>query len=425
MSASMSPVPEVVVTGLGVVSPIGIGVSAFWNSLESRTCGIRPIVQFDTSAVDFHCGGEVVDFDAKDFVKPRKSLKVMSRDIQLGVVAATLATQEAGITSESVPPERIGVVFGADMIHCEPEDIGNAFRRCIVDGRFDFRLWGKAAMEEIYPLWMLKYLPNMPACHIAIAHDARGPNNSHSLSECSSLMALGEAVRVIERGDADVMIGGGTGTRIQPMIWVRSTLQEVTRRQDPPEKLCRPFDSSRDGFVNGEGSAALVLERRDHAEARGAKIWARVVGYGSSHEPRRANSPPDGSGIRRAILAALRSAGMTPGDIGHINAHGLSTVGDDRAEAHAIRAELGDVPVTAPKSYFGNLASGTGAVEAAASILALEHGRVPVTLNYERPDPDCPIHVVADRPLCGAKPTAMLLNHSAMGQSVAMIIAAP
>ena len=425
MSASKSPVAEVVVTGLGVVSPIGIGISAFWNSLESQTSGVRRVSQFDTSAAGIHCGGEVVDFDAKDFVKPRKSLKVMSRDIQLGVVAATLATQEAAITAEAVSPERLGVVFGADMIHCEPEDISNAFRRSIAEGRFDFRLWGKAAMEEIYPLWMLKYLPNMPACHIAIAHDARGPNNSHSLSECSALMAIGEAVRVIERGDADVMIAGGTGTRISPMLWVRSKLQEVTRRQDPPEKLSRPFDSLRDGFVNGEGAGALVLERRDHAQARGVKIWARLIGYGSSHEPRWANRPPEGSGTRRAMVACLRSAGITPADIGHVNAHGLSTVGDDRAEAQAIRKELGDVPVTAPKSYFGNLASGAGAVEAAASILALEHGRVPVTLNYERPDPDCPINVVASHPLCGTKPTAMLLNHSTMGQSVAVIIAAP
>ncbi|HEV3339218.1 MAG TPA: beta-ketoacyl-[acyl-carrier-protein] synthase family protein [Pirellulales bacterium] len=425
MSASKSPVPEVVVTGLGVVSPIGIGISAFWNSLDSQASGIRRILQFDTSGVGIDCGGEVLDFDAKDFVKPRKSLKVMSRDIQLGVVAATLATQEAGITAESVHPERMGIAFGADMMHCEPEDISNAFRRSIADGRFDFRLWGKAAMEEIYPLWMLKYLPNMPACHIAIAHDARGPNNSHSLSECSSLMAIGEAVRVIERGDADVMIGGGTGTRVQPMIWVRSSLQEVTRRRDAPEKLSRPFDALRDGFVNGEGAAALVLERRDHAQARGVKIWARVLGYGSSHEPRSASRLPDGSGTRRAIVAALRSAGMDRQDIGHVNAHGLSTVCDDRAEARAIRAELDDVPVTAPKSYFGNLAAGTGAVEAVASVLALERGRIPVTLNYERPDPECPINVVAHRPLSGTKPTALLLNHAVTGQSVAVVIAAP
>jgi 3-oxoacyl-[acyl-carrier-protein] synthase II len=420
----MSPVPEVVVTGLGIVSPIGIGISAFWNSLESQTSGIRRLSQFDTSGVGIDCGAEVLDFDPKDYVKPRKSLKVMSRDIQLGVVAASLAVQDAQVTPESVDPDRFGVAFGADMMHCEPEDISNAYRRCMVDGHFDFRLWGPAAMEEIYPLWMLKYLPNMPACHIAIAHDARGPNNSHSLSECSSLMAIGEAVRVIERGDADIIIGGGTGTRIHPVIWVRSRLQEVTRRGDPPDKLSRPFDLMRDGFINGEGAGALVLERRDHAEARGVKIWARVVGYGSSHESRGVGQPPQGNGTRRAIVAALRAADMNPGDLGHVNAHGLSTIDDDRAEASAIHKELGDVPVTAPKSYFGNLASGAGSVEAAVSVLAIERGRVPVTLNYEKPDPQCPVNVIAGQPLIGAKPTAILLNHSPMGQSVALIIAA-
>ncbi|HQU43725.1 MAG TPA: beta-ketoacyl-[acyl-carrier-protein] synthase family protein [Pirellulales bacterium] len=421
----MSPVPDVVITGLGVVSPIGIGTAAFWNSMEGQASGVRRISAFDTSGIGPDFGAEVVDFDAKEFVKPRKSLKVMSRDIQMGVVAASLATSEAALAPQGVDPERLGVVFGADMIHCEPEDIANAYRRSMVDGRFDFRLWGKAAMEEIYPLWMLKYLPNMPACHIAIAHDARGPNNSHSLAEASSLMALGEAVRVIERGDADVMIGGGTASRIHPVLWVRSMLQEVTRRRDEPERLSRPFDASRDGFVNGEGAAALVLERREHAAARGAKMFARIVGYGTSHERRFDGRPPEGGATRRAIVAALRSAGLRPSDIGHVNAHGLSTIGDDRAEAQAIRAELGDVPVTAPKSYFGNLSSGTGAVEAVASVLALVHGRVPVTLNYERPDPACPVHVVAGRPLTGCKPTALLLNHSVMGQAVAMVISAP
>lgn len=421
----MSPVPDVVITGLGVVSPIGIGTTAFWNSLDGQVSGIRRISLFDTGGADFHCGAEVLDFDAKDFVKPRKSLKVMSRDIQLGVVAASLATESAGITPGSVAPERMGVVFGADMIHCEPVDISNAYRRCMVDGRFDFRLWGKSSMEEVYPLWMLKYLPNMPACHIAIAHDARGPNNSHSLGECSSLMAIAEAVRVIERGDADVMIGGGTGTRIHPVIWVRSTLQEVTHRDAAPEKLSRPFDAARDGFVNGEGAAAVVLERRDQAAARGAKIWARVVGYGTSHEARTDGQPLEGGATRRAIGSALRSAHFRPADIGHVNAHGLSTIGDDRAEAQAVRSLLGDVPVTALKSYFGNLAAGTGAVEAVASVLALECGRVPATLNYERSDPACPVNVIAGKSLTGAKPTALLLNHSPMGQAVAMVIAGP
>jgi 3-oxoacyl-[acyl-carrier-protein] synthase II len=390
--------------------------------LESRRCGIRRLTAFETTASGIHCGGEINDFDAKDYVKPRKSLKVMSRDIQLGVVAASLATEAAGLAPAAVPPERMGVVFGADMINCELEDLANTYRRAAESGQFDFGKWGPVAMEDVYPLWMLKYLPNMAACHIAIAHDARGPNNTHSLRECSALMAMGEAARVVERGHADVMIGGGTGSRVHPLLWMRSTLLPVTHRSDNPEKLSRPFDALRDGYVNGEGAAAVVLERREHALARGAKILGRIAGYGTSHEPVTPGRPIKGEGIRRAIAAALRSARMRPQDIGHINAHGLSTIEDDRAEAHAIQAELGDVPVTALKSYFGNLGSGTGAVEAVASLLAFEHGRVPVTLNYEQPDAACPVNVIHREPLTGTKPTALLLNHSMMGQAVAMVL---
>jgi 3-oxoacyl-[acyl-carrier-protein] synthase II len=417
----MSPVPEAVITGLGVVSPIGIGREPFWNSLLAGTCGIRRVDLFDTTGTGLPFAGQILNFDAKDFVKPRKSLKVMSRDIQLGVVAASMAIDDAGLQG-TVDPERTGVMFGADMIHCDPDDISNAYRGCLIDGQFDFRLWGQRAMEEIYPLWMLKYLPNMPACHIAIAHDARGPNNSHSLGESSSLTAVAEAVRVIERGDAEVVISGGTGARVHPVIWVRSKLMPVTYRTDDPAKLSRPFDADRGGFVNGEGAAALVIESRRHAEARGAKIWARVAGYASAFESPVVGRPTTGGATERAIVGALKSAQLAAREIGHVNAHGLSTIDDDRAEALAIRGLLGDVPVTAPKSFFGNLGAGTGAVEMVASVLALDAGEVPRTMNYDTPDPACPINVIRGEPLRGAAPTALLLNQSSTGQSVALVI---
>ncbi|HUY89158.1 MAG TPA: beta-ketoacyl-[acyl-carrier-protein] synthase family protein [Pirellulales bacterium] len=419
----MSPAREVVITGLGIICPIGIGTNAVWNSLCARQSGVRPLTCFDTSGAFLHFGAEVLNFDPKEYVKPRKSLKVMSRDIQFGVAAADMARTDAGLTDVQLDPERFGVVFGADLMHCQLEDVENAFRRCTVEGRFDFELWGKYAMEEVFPLWMLKYLPNMPACHIAIAHDARGPNNSHSLAEASSLIAMSEACRIIERGHADVMITGGACSRIHPTLWVRSSLLPVSRRNDDPQHASRPFDADRDGFVNGEGAAAFVLETREHALARGAKILASIRGFGNSFEARENGRPLEGAATRRAIAAAMRMADFTPRDIGHVNAHGLSTIDDDRAEARAIRAELADVPVTAPKSYFGSLGAAAGAVEMVVSLLAFEHGQTPVTLNYERADPECQVNVIHGEPLGGRPATALLLNQAPMGQSAALVIA--
>lgn len=414
---------EIVITGLGVVSPIGVGQQAFWASMLEGRSGVGPIEQFDARGVPIPFGGEVRHFDAKEFVKPRKSLKVMAREIQFGVAAAGMAYEDAGLGPHTVDPERFGVVLGSDLIQGQAEDVVQAFMRSRVDGRFEFSLWGRAAMEEIYPLWMLKYLPNMPACHIAIAFDARGPNNTHALGEVSSLQAMSEAVRVLERGVADVMLCGGTGSRLNPVIVIRSCLTEVSHRVAEPERACRPFDADRDGQVNGEGAAVLVFEAREHALARGARIRARVLGYGCAFAPAGPGFPGTGAAIKASIEQALAMAGCTASDVSHVNAHGISTRREDCLEAQAIRAVLGDVPVTAPKSYFGNLGSGTGAVEALASVLGLEQGIVPATLNYDRPDPECPVNVVHGQPLRGPQEIAVVLNQAPTGQAAALVLA--
>jgi 3-oxoacyl-[acyl-carrier-protein] synthase II len=415
---------DIVITGLGIVSPIGIGGDAFWTALRHGTSGVRPLSLFDAQGLPVTYGAEVTGFDPKQFVKPRKSLKVMSRDIQFGVSAADMACGQAGLSPGAIDPERFGVVFGADMILCPLDDVEAAYRSCMVDGRFDFRRWGQHAMAQLYPLWMLKYLPNMPACHIAINYDARGPSNSLATAEVSSLLAIAEASRIIERGLADVMVAGGTSSRIHPTTYVRAVLCDTARQGQDPKTASRPFDADRTGAVYGEGSAAFVLESRRHAEARGVKIFGRVLGYASGFEPRVNGSPLKGTAIRATIENSLRCAELEPGDIGHVNANGISTILDDRAEAQAIRQVLGDVPVTAPKSYFGNLGAGTGAVEMAASVLGFVNNEVPRTLNYERRDPQCPVNVVHGEPLRGAKGTAVILNQASTGQSAAVVIAA-
>ena len=423
--ASSESSREVVITGVGMVSPIGIGRAEFWSSMVEARSGVGPITHFDTSTWGVKFAGQVHDFEPKQYVRPRKSLKVMSREIQFGFTAADLAFADAGLADQSIDPERFGVVFGADMMYCDLQEMVDAFHSCITEDEFDFSFWGSKALGKMYPLWMLKYLPNMPACHIAIALDARGPNNSITLGEVSSLMAISEATRVIQRGQADRMVAGGTSTRLHAMTCVSRGESQMSHRHDDPQGACRPFDANRDGLVSGEGAGALVLESRQAAEARGANILARVIGHGNAFEPRREGDALTGDAIRRSITQALAEAKLEPEDVGHVNAHGMSEIEPDRLEAQAIRDTLGDVPVTAPKSFFGHLGAGGGAVEAMASVLAIHHDHVPVTLNYEQEDPECPVRVVRDEPLQGAKKVALVLNQASTGQAAALLIAAP
>jgi 3-oxoacyl-[acyl-carrier-protein] synthase II len=420
---------SVVVTGLGVVSPIGIGREAFAASLENRISGVGRIAAIDTSALSIHIGGEVRDFDPRRYVRPRKSLKVMSREIQFAYTAADLAMTDAGLApgqgaASQCDPDRLGVVFGSDMIYCEIDEMIEAFRTCLPDGRFDFSRWGPQAMPQIYPLWLLKYLPNMPACHVAIANDARGPCNAPTLGDASSLAALAEGFRLIERGAADCVIVGGTGCRLHPTCLTFRSNQWYSTWQGAPEEASRPFDQERCGQVPGEGAGALILESEEHARARGAKALARVLAAVSRYEPVHNERPPEGIAIRASIAAALGEARMAPTEVGHVGAHGYGTIPHDRAEAHAIRDMLGDVPVTAPKSYFGNLGAGSGAVEMAASILALNSGRVPATLNFEHPDSECPLNVVQNGTTSRAS-TALVLSQATTGQALAVVLAAP
>jgi 3-oxoacyl-[acyl-carrier-protein] synthase II len=415
---------DIVITGAGVVSPIGIGCQDFWRALCAGESGIRPVDLFDASSLKVRFGGQIAEFDPKQYVRPRKSLKVMSREIQLGFAAADLAMTDAGIAEGSLEPERVGVVFGSDMIYADLEDLAQTYRRSARDGRFDFHLWSEAIQEELHPLWLLKHLPNMAASHIAIAHDARGPNNSMVLGDVSSLLAITEAASVIQRGWADVMLAGGTGCRLHPTALVARGDALLSHRADDFRSACRPFDLERDGLVNGEGAGAIVLESREHAERRGARIRGALVATAVRCEPRARRTGLTGESLRQAIRAVCAAAGFAPADVGHLNAHGVGTVEMDRAEARAIAAELGAVPVTAPKSSFGHLGAGGGAVELVASLMGLEQGLVPATLNYRSPDPECPVNVVHGEPLAGRPATAVKVNLCSTGQAVAVALRA-
>ncbi len=402
---------RVVITGLGLISPLGNTVESFWDALTTGRSGVRAtetlpgnLLQMPWAAEAREFTGDIADFGPLDKDQTRairKGIKVMCREIQMGVAAAQRALAGAGLRAGAFDVERTGVVFGSDYILSGPDEFVDAMANCLDDERqFDFPRWAGEGIPRITPLWLLKYLPNMPASHIAIYNDLRGPSNSLTMREASSLLAVGEASRLIARGAADVIVAGATGTRVHPLRTLHVVLQEeIARTGDDPSRVCRPFDLQRTGMVLGEGAGAVVLESLETAQARGAQILAEVVGSGSSAVMDARGVGDLRAAIRSALRQTLRSAGLDPADVGHVHAHGLSTRRSDAAEAQAIQEVLGarpaPVPVTAAKSYLGNPGAAGGVIELIASVLALQHNRLFPVLNYEIPDPQCPVHVVA------------------------------
>jgi 3-oxoacyl-[acyl-carrier-protein] synthase II len=414
---------EVVISGLGVVCPIGIGVEAYWSSLTSGRSGVDWLEEMRGVDSPFRFAARVKDFDAKQYVQPRKTIKVMCHEIQTAFAAAGMAMSEGKLEKEAIDPERLGVVLGSEMLYGELDEMSDVIGHCQANGKFDMSQWGDHAFKDLFPLWMLKYLPNMAACHISIAHDARGPNNSIVEGGASSLLAVAEAAAAIERGHVDAMLAGGSGSTVSFGCLPFRGWEQLTKWDGEPAGASRPFEARRSGLIPGEGSGMLLLEAREHAEKRGAPILARLAGYARGYEP-----PGDpwkkrtGQAIRNSIEAALKAARITSADVGHVNAHGDSSIENDRMEAQAIRATLGDVPVVALKSYFGDLGAGSGLVELIGSVLALVHGHLPATLNYEQPDPNCPVNVVREPGTPVGKPVALALNQSNTGQAAAVVI---
>ena len=420
----MSGSREVVITGLGVVCPLGVGQDALWAALDAGQSGVAQLTELAGADTPFTIGGRLRGFDAKDFVQPRKTLKVMSGEIQAAYAAAMLAFKHAGIEKGSVAPERLGVVLGSELLYGELAELSDSARACVQQGEFHFDHWAPSAMKNLFPLWMLKYLPNMAACHIGIALDARGPNNSIVEGGVSSLLALHEAAHVIERGHADVMLAGGSGSQVSFNALTFRDWKHLSRWRGDPTQACRPFDATRDGAVLGEGAGAVVLELRERAERRGANILARFGGGGSRIEPLRPELR-QGTAIQGAINAALREARVQPADIGCVIAAASGKLAEDALEARAIRATLGDAPVTAPKSFFGDLGAGSGMVELIAGVLALMHQRVPRTLNYQQPDSNCPINVVHGASLPIRSRAVATLNQSNTGLAAATVLLQP
>lgn len=420
---------RVVVTGVGVVSPIGIGNDNFWDSLIHSRSGIDFLQSVPSDGLPSAFGAEVRDFNPANFLRDKKFVKVMTRAIQLGVASSNLAVKDSGVVSGTVDPDRFGVVYGCGRMTCHPSELAAAVEVCRSEGGVDISKWGQKALKEIAPLWLLRQLPNMPASHVSIDHNARGPNNTITCRDASALLALSEAARVIEADRADCMIVGACSSNIHPVDIAKfHSFEGLSRRSDDPTRACRPFDFEREGAVVGEGAASFMVESYDHAVARGAEIYAEILGTGAGCDGNGAANEASGLGLVRAMEAALRQSGVRPDELGHINAQGKSTQPDDIVEARAYHRVLGDyvmnIPVTALKSYVGHFDAGAGAVELAGTLLSLKNGYVPATLNYEIPDPRCGLNIVRGEAARLRNRTAVTVNRTAMGQSAAAVLRA-
>ena len=427
---------RVVITGLGVISPIGNDLETFWSALAHGRGGVDTIKSFKIEGLPSSAGGEVKDFDAKSFAIPRlkkafqKSLKYMARDIQLAVSAAMSAVKDAGLADGGVDPTRFGVDLGAGLISTELDELAPAIAHASEgSGSFDYDVWGREGIPIIQPLWLLKYLPNMLATHISILIDCQAASNTITEAEAAANLAIGEASRIIERNRADVMITGGADSKIQPLSWVRmSLLDQMSSWAGEPSKSCKPFDVRRDGWVPGEAAGILVIEEREHALKRGARIHGEILGCGSGCDALPGGGlDPNGAGTEIAIRAALRDAGIQPSDVGHVNAHGAGSVASDLAESRAFKRLFGSnpgVPVTALRGYYGNLVSGCGSVDLIASLLGVQHGLIPPILNCEELDPACEIDAVIGEPRPTSNPIFVNVNLTRHGQASAVVVKA-
>ncbi len=393
---------RVVVTGLGVVSPNGIGKEAFWSACVNGISGVGPIRSFDASGHPVRIAAEVSDFDITPWMpaQHRKSLKIMGRAARFGVAASGMAVKDSGLDLKREDPTRVGVVMGSGLVPIDLPDIAPLLAQAISPEGFQPTQLGQKARDSLFPLWLLKYLPNMVAAHISLIHNAQGPNNTIVTACAAGTQAIGEGFRLIARDDIDICFAGGADSRIDPLLLLTyRSLGALSQATRPPAEVSRPYDAGRDGFVLGEGAGVLMLEELEHAKQRGATIYAEVLGLGSSFDAYAITRPdPEAGGAARSMRWALQEAKIDPSDVDYINAHGTSTRLNDQMETTAVKRVFGEgasaLPMSSIKSMIGHLIGAAGAVEAAALALTLNDGVLPPTINYSQRDPLCDLDYV-------------------------------
>jgi len=429
---------QVVVTGIGAVSPLGMDVESLWQGLLEGKSGIDTIKSFDPSGFTCKLAGEVEQFKIRKHVPKsiRKSTKLMCRDIELSVLAANEAFESSGLVTKAtdpdnatVAPDRMAIDFGANVICCDLEEIAPSISISEVDGEFDVKKWGSEGLETLTPLWLLKYLPNMLACHVGIIHDVRGPSNSITCGEAGAHIAIAEAAQMITRDDADVALAGGGESKVNPLMILRQCINNraTVENNDNPETACRPFDADAKGSVFGEGAGMLVLEEKSFAEKRGAKILAELVGFGESNNIcSEFNRLEEGAkGTQYAIEMALEDAGITGDQIDLVIPHGTGIAQDDIAEATAIRNALGsgaDTAIVLPtKSMLSNTSSAAGALDIIAAIKAMETSTIPAAKNCENKAAGCELNISQSKQQKEIN-YALSISYTYGGQTAAVVI---
>ena len=391
---------RVVITGIGWVTPLGSNIDTVWQRLLKGESGVGRTTLFDATNFPTQISAECRDFDLADFGEDPQQWKFQGRHTRFAVAAAKQAVAEAGLEEGSVDPEMFGVYLGSGEGHQDFDNFTRMVVRGLTPDGFDVAQFTKAGLELLNPICELEQEPNMPCSHLAALFNAQGPN-ANCLTACAaSSQAIGEAVEMIRRGDAHVMIGGGTHSMIHPFgVSGFNLLTALSTSNDEPTRASRPFDRNRDGFVLGEGAGMVILEELEHAQRRGAKIHAEITGYGSTADAFRiTDTHPEGRGATTCLKLALADAGLNATDIGYINAHGTSTAVNDKVETLAIKQAFGEqaykIPVSSTKSMMGHLIAAAGVTELIICLLALRDQVLPPTINYETPDPDCDLDYV-------------------------------
>lgn len=399
----MSPRRRVVVTGIGMINPMGWDVTTVWSGLKESRSGVAPTTLFDATGFPTRISAEIKNWDITEAVADGDEHLRRGRHTQFAIAAASQAVADSGVLDCVTDPTRMGVYLGSGEGN---QDFGTFSRMMVAalsTGEYDVKRFVSAGIDLLDPAKELEQEPNMPAAHLAVRFNAQGPNFNCLTACAASSQAVGEATEIIRRGEADVMLAGGTHSMIHPFgVTGFNLLTALSESNDEPTKASRPFDAGRNGFVLGEGSAMVILEDLEAAKKRGATIYGEVAGYGTTADAYRITDiPPDGHGGIAAMRMAIADAGLTPAEIDYVNAHGTSTKVNDRVESKACHEVFGELaattPVSSTKSMMGHLIAAAGVTEMIVCLMAMRDGVLPPTINYENPDPDCDLDYVPNQ----------------------------